>query len=326
MIPKRLDLANLPTKIQASRYLSSIDENINVYIKRDDYSGIEVSGNKIRKLEFAVKEAFDQGCDALITCGATQSNHARATAAVAAKLGLKSYLILRGNENDSIDGNYLLDKLFGANIIFVTAKEYEDRETIMNKLVQNLKSEDINGYIIPEGASNGIGTFGYYHAFEEIIRQEKEIGIEFDAIVCAVGSGGTYGGLFLANLVNKSNKKIYGINVSKDKEHFVNCIDKHLKDANEYLGANITYGLEDIMILDGYVGQGYGISTKKEIDFIKEVAKRDGIIFDPVYTGKSAYGLVNEIKKGTFKNIKNILFIHTGGLLGLIPKREEFGF
>ncbi|WP_066498704.1 D-cysteine desulfhydrase family protein [Abyssisolibacter fermentans] len=325
-IPERINLANLPTKIEKSRYLSKMKENLNVFVKRDDYTGIEVSGNKIRKLEFSVKQALDEGCNALITCGATQSNHARATAAVAAKLGLKSYLILRGKKEDMIDGNYLLDKMLGANIIFVNEEEYKNRQEIMEELVVKLKGDNIKAYIIPEGASNGIGTFGYYGALEEILKQEKELGIIFDTIVCAVGSGGTYAGLFLANKVFKANKKIYGVNVSKNAQHFINQVENLLKDANKYISADIEYSKDEINIMDGYVGKGYGISTDKELSFIRDIACNDGIIFDPVYTGKAVYGMVNEIKKNTFNESKNILFIHTGGLFGLMPKREQFIF
>lgn len=196
---KRIRLANLPTKIEKLDRLSH-ELGKNIYIKRDDQTGTEISGNKIRKLEFSVGEALENNCDYLITCGGIQSNHARATAAVAAKLGLGSYLVLRGDEKEEAEGNLFLDKMLGANIRFVTSEEYKNHRTkIMEGIRIQLEEEGYKGYIIPEGASNAIGSLGYVNAMEEILEQEKELGIKFDAIVVTVGSGGTYAGLYYGN-------------------------------------------------------------------------------------------------------------------------------
>ena len=189
---KRIRLANLPTKIEKLDRLSH-ELGKNIYIKRDDQTGTEISGNKIRKLEFSVGEALENNCDYLITCGGIQSNHARATAAVAAKLGLGSYLVLRGDENEEVEGNLFLDKLLGAKIKFVTSEEYKNRAKIMDEIRMQLAKKGHKAYIIPEGASNGIGSLGYVNAMKEILEQEKELD-KFDAIVVAVGSG-TYGDL-----------------------------------------------------------------------------------------------------------------------------------
>lgn len=326
-IPDSMQFANLPTKIEKLDRLSAELRNVEIYMKRDDQTGTEFSGNKIRKLEFSIKEALDQGCDYLITCGGVQSNHARATAAVAARLGLKSYLVLRGTGEEDLDSNYFLDKVLGASIKFITPEDYKERRMeIMAQLAEELSAKGHKAYVIPEGASNGIGTFGYYKALEEILVQEKELGIKFDAIVTAIGSGGTYAGLLYANKINKNTAKIFGVNVCEDKEHFKNQIKNILEESFEYTGEEIDFSKEDINIIDGYVGIGYAMSRPEEIEFIQKLARLEGIILDPVYTGKAMYGLVEEIKKGAFANYKKILFIHTGGLFGLFPKKNMFSF
>lgn len=326
-LPKSIKLANLPTKIEKLERLSEKLGGPQIYIKRDDQTGTEISGNKVRKLEFAVKEAMDQGCDLLITCGGIQSNHARATAAVAAKLGLKSYLVLLGSGEEEIDGNCFLDKLLGANIKFVNVEDYVNkRMDIMKDIKEEMSKKGYKPYIIPMGASNGIGTFGYYKAMEEIIDQEKQMGIKFDAVVVATGSGGTYAGLFYGNKVNGDTKKVYGVNVSNDEEHFKNEISNILHESFGYTKSPVEFSKDEINIIDGYVGRGYALSTPKELEFIHQLAKLEGVILDPVYTGKAMYGLVEEIKKGKFNDCQNILFIHTGGLFGLFPQKELFSF
>jgi len=326
-LPESMRLANLPTKIEKLDRLSAELGDVEIYIKRDDQTGTEFSGNKIRKLEFVIKEALDQGCDYLITCGGVQSNHARATAAIAARLGLRSYLVLRGTGEENIDSNYFLDKVLGASIKFITPEVYKERRIeIMIELAEELSKKGHKACVIPEGASNGIGTFGYYKALEEILKQEKELGIKFDAIVTAIGSGGTYAGLFYANEVNKNTANIYGVNVCDDAEYFKNRISNILKESFTYTGEEIEFSKDDINIIDGYVGAGYAMSRPEEIEFIHKIAKLEGVILDPVYTGKAMYGLVEEIKKGTLKEYNKILFIHTGGLFGLFPKKDLFSF
>lgn len=326
-LPECISLANLPTKIEKLDRLSKALGGPDIYIKRDDQTGSECSGNKVRKLEFSVKEALDEKCDFLITCGGIQSNHARATAAVAAKLGIGSYLVLRSNKEEKIDGNYFLDGVLGAKIRFITPEEYRQRRMkIMEEIKEELAKQGHKAYIIPEGASNGIGAFGYFKAMEEIVKQEKEMGIKFDAIVLAVGSGGTYAGVFYANKYYKNNAKVYGVNVCDDEEYFKNAVSDILYESFKYTKEGVNFSKDEINIIDGYVGKGYALSTPEEIEFIHELAKMEGVILDPVYTGKAMYGLAEEIKKGAFKNHKNILFIHTGGLFGLFPQKDMFNF
>lgn len=326
-IPERLRLANLPTRIEKLEKLSKAAGGPDIYIKRDDQTGTELSGNKVRKLEYSVKEALDKGCDYLITCGGIQSNHCRATAAAAAKLGIKSCLVLRGEKDTKPEGNLLIDRLLGAEIRFITADQYSNsRGAIMEAIKAEMEQQGFKPYIIPEGASNGIGSFGYYTAMEEILSQGKEMNVEFDCIVLATGSGGTYSGLWLANKLHGNTADVYGIIVGGDEAYFEARIPEILKESIGYLNTGIDIDFDKINIVGGYVGRGYALSSPEELDFISYLAKLEGIILDPVYTGKAMYGLTKEIKKGTFNKYKNILFIHTGGLYGLFPQGDLFGF
>lgn len=324
-IPEKINIANLPTRIEKLEKLSEKLGGPNIYIKRDDQTGIETSGNKVRKLEFSVKEAIDRGCDTLITCGGIQSNHCRATAAIAAKLSLKSCLVLKGSSDEEVDGNLFLDKLLGAEIHFITPEEYKNRRMeIMKEIKSSMEEKGFKPYIIPEGASNGIGGFGYYKTMEEIIDQEKELGVHFDGIVVATGSGGTYSGLLLASKILNHSGRIYGVNVCDDEEYFKSKIHEILNESINYLNIDLSFSKDEIHIMDGYVGKGYALSRKEELEFISDFAKMEGIVVDPVYTGKALYGLTEEIKKGSFSECKNLLFIHTGGIFGIFPGKKLF--
>lgn len=312
---ERLKIIQGPTRIEKLNWLSEKYDK-NIYIKRDDETGIEISGNKVRKLEYAVKEAIDMGATHLITCGGIQSNHARATTVVGNKLGLKTILVLRESLDAELEGNYFFNKLLGAEIRFVSEEEFQNVNEIMKDIEYELEKEGKKGYSIPVGASNCIGSFGYYNAYEEIIEQEDELGINFDGIVATVGSGGTYAGLYYGNKVNDKDKKIIGINVSDTAEHFKDVVMELLEEVSVKNEKTIDINKEEIEIIDGYVGLGYALSQQEEIDFIGEFASNEGIILDPAYTGKAMYGFVNELEKGTFEDIENILFIHTGGIFG----------
>ncbi|MFA6770071.1 MAG: D-cysteine desulfhydrase family protein [Bacteroidales bacterium] len=322
----KVNLAQLPTPIKKASFLSK-ELNMNIYIKRDDFTGTEISGNKIRKLEYAFKLLIDQGYTTVVTTGGIQSNHCRATAAAATMLGLKTVLLLRVSGEPKIEGNFLLDKLFGAEIRYCTPQEYKNsRNEIMTEIANEKTEQGNKCFVIPEGASFGIGSMGYFEAMEEIVTQEKELGIKFDTIALAVGSGGTYSGLYLANKYHNLNKRIIGFAVCDDANYFINHINNINKEALQYLDKNPGLDTSDIEINDNYTGIGYALSTKEELDFIRFVASNEAIILDPVYTVKAMYGLYNEIKAGNLKDTGNILFIHTGGLFGVFPKQEQFKF
>jgi len=315
-MPERIRLANLPTKIEKLERLSQ-ELGKNIWIKRDDQTGMEVSGNKVRKLEFAAKEALDRGCNHLITCGGIQSNHARATAAVAAKLGMGCTLVLRGEDKEDREGNLFLETLMGAQVVFVTPEEFENSlDEVMEGLKAQLALDGKKGYILPVGASNGIGSFGYLNAYNEIAAQEKELGLKFDAIVATVGSGGTFAGLYAGNIMDGGMRDVIGFNISSTAEYFRERVAELLNEMKNYREINFDVREEDILIIDGYPGLGYALSRDEELQFIKWLARLEGLVLDPVYTGKAMYGLVQEIKAGNLDKYGNILFIHTGGIFG----------
>ncbi|MDZ7263574.1 MAG: D-cysteine desulfhydrase family protein [candidate division KSB1 bacterium] len=323
--PARLSLAHLPTPIERMPQLSQQWHGPEIYIKRDDLTGFELSGNKIRKLEFVIAEAQRQGANYLITCGGVQSNHARATAIAAARLGLSSYLVLRGSKDEELDGNLLLDYLVGAQIKFISADDYANRvEDIMAELAEDLRRQGHRPYIIPEGASNELGAIGYLSATEEIAAQCRQLKVTFDYVVCAVGSGGTHAGLLLGQKLYHQPYQVIGFNVCDDEAYFVQKISGIMRRAIGQFNLNINFHDSDITIIDGYVGAGYALNRQEEINFIREIARTTGIILDPVYTAKAFYGLKDQIIRGRFQQDDRILFIHTGGGFGLFPKRKLF--
>lgn len=322
---EKIPLACLPTRIEKLEKTSA-QYGKNIFIKRDDQTGTELSGNKIRKLEYAVAEARGAGCDVLITCGGIQSNHCRATAAVAVKQDMHCILVLAGDPPASPDGNLLLDYLFGAEVRFIPPDRYEkERQAVMESIVQELAAKGKKGYIIPMGASNGIGAFGYFDALNEIVLQETAQGIRFDTIVCTVGSGGTYAGLCAGNKIHSYKKHIIGFSISESSDFFTKEIIAISKEFYAYRHEEEALTPHDICIVDGYAGRGYALNTQEELAFIRRFAASEGIVLDPVYTGKAMYGLCSELESGSalFKDADTILFIHTGGLFGLFPKREE---
>lgn len=334
---KKLALANLPTRIQRfSRW--SDESGKNIYVKRDDQTGSEWSGNKIRKLEFAVQEALAQGCDLLITCGGIQSNHCRATVAVAAHLGLKAAVLLRISEEPPVEGNYFLDRLMGADVRFCNREEYRDhRGDIMQEMADGYAAQGYKPCIIPEGASFGVGVLGYYEAMKEIAEQEMAMGVRFDTVLVATGSGGTLAGLQLANLIHGYGKRVIGVCVCDDAAFFQDIAASISRDALPYLVAQgeisekeadkwaVSLKPADFEFFEEYVGIGYALSRPEELEHIKRFARLEGTVFDPVYTGKATYGMVNELKEGgRLRSSENILFIHTGGLYGLFPISRTF--
>ncbi|MCK4527400.1 D-cysteine desulfhydrase family protein [candidate division WOR-3 bacterium] len=317
--PKRIPIANLPTKIERLNTLSKILDGPDIYIKRDDLTGCVTSGNKIRKLEFVLADALDHNADTLITCGWINSNHVRATAVVAAKFGLQSILVLRGKEPPILQGNLFLDKLVGAEIRYLSPMEYEKRKEIMEDIVDSLRKKNRVGYSIPTGATYPTGVWGYIMAAEEIKDQMPDL----DAIITPVGSGGTYAGLFIGKKLFNLKPTIYGINVERDKEYYKRRIASVIEEWNKSFNQSISFSPEEIEIIDGYQGKGYSEFGEEEIDVIKRLARLEGIILDPVYTGKAMRGLIQEIRNNRFNRKEKILFIHTGGIFGLLSRIQE---
>ena len=322
--PRSLNLAMLPTPLERIRRLSGVPDDLKILIKRDDLTGFGLSGNKVRKLEFLVSEALKKKCDTLITCGGIQSNHARAVAVVAAQLGLKSFLVLFEEEKPKDDGNLFLSRLVGAEVKYITHEEYEWVDDIMEKEKVKLKSKGRRAYVIPEGGSNALGIWGYVKAASEIKSQLDKMRLRMGRIVTAVSSGGTYAGLYVGCKLLKWKVKITGFNVRETSEKGVDLIWKLVQSHLERFKPDIKVKKNEIEVIDGYVGKGYGLSRKVELDLMKSVAKDTGIILDPVYSGKAMLGLVDQIKKGNFTSKEKILFLHTGGGFGLFPIKEKF--
>jgi len=322
--PPRFQLATLPTPLEVFPLSPAPKSGIDIFIKRDDLTGSELSGNKIRKLEFILYEAISQKADALITCGGVQSNHCRATAALAAKTGLDCELFLKGRKSATADGNLLLDTLYKAKITNITDREYETQiDDIMAKRATVLERRGKKPYIVPEGASNPLGMWGYVLAGIELKRQLDKAGITADYLTCAVGSGGTYAGLYIASLLLKWPVKILGIAVCRDTEFFINRIGGLIESFIDTYNLKITSDPSRIFIDDSYIGPGYAKIGKKEADFIKGIAGNSGLILDPAYTSKAMLGLFDYIVKGSFEKKSTVIFIHTGGLLSIFPYKKH---
>lgn len=321
--PARLDIARLPTPIVPLHRLSAAWGGPRIWIKRDDLTGLELSGNKIRKLQYAVAEAREQGCDTLITCGGVQSNHCRATAALGAQLGMHVVLLLRGTEPDRLEGNYLLDRLMGAQVRLVTPEQYQQRDALMQEVARDLGQQGRRPYVIAEGCSMPIGCWGYAEAMREIADAQKQLGVELDAIVHAMGSGGTAAGLELGKRLHAPGQRLVGIAVCDDAAYFRRIVHGLLSEAIQRWQLGFTVQPDELEILDDHVGLGYGQARPEELRTLVEVARTEGLILDPVYTGKAFHGMRHELTKGRLSSARNVLFVHTGGAFGLSPFAER---
>jgi D-cysteine desulfhydrase len=331
--PSCISLATLPTPLQHLKRLSDYLGGPQLYVKRDDLTGMELSGNKVRKLEFLLAEALNQEADVVITYGGVQSNHCRATAAACAKLGLDVHLLIRGEAEQPYDGNLLLDELFGAQVTFHPADEFRTHtQRIVEACIESYKRQGRTPYYFPVGASVPLGCWGYVRAFEETRAQLEALGISACHMVTAVGSGGTLAGLLLGReLLGARDVAIWGINVCDDAAYFQREVRQLLDETNRKFHLGLAIDKIPINVIDGYVGEGYSIPYKGEIETMKLVGRMEAIALDPVYTGKAFHGMLEQMKKGTFPRSSSadqeaIVFFHTGGTFGLFPQREHFTF
>jgi len=330
--PQRLSLAQTPTPLQPLKRLSEQLGGPNIWVKRDDLTGSILSGNKVRKLEFTLARALNKKCDVLITCGGLQSNHCRATAFLGAQLGLKVHLILRG-ETENFDGNLLLDQLAGATITMVPKTRYQSSlDNILASTAQQYYASNSKPFIIPTGASDGVGVWGYLAAYQELQKDLAEHNIKPEAIICATGSGGTQAGLTLGRYLNGHDTSITGMAVCDDAEYFSHKVTQDIQQFYEQYSDHLSHKKQDmpssqqlnIHTNDKYIGSGYGIASDEVLQTIAWLAQTEGLLLDPVYTGKAFYGLIQEIEQGTYKHCKDIVFIHTGGSFGIFPYKEQF--
>ncbi len=327
--PPRLELARTPTPLEQLKRIGA-RYGVTLYIKRDDLTGTSLSGNKIRKLEFVLADALSKEADTVLTCGGEQSNHARATAIAAAQLGLKCRLILRTGDPanpPAPTGNILLDQLSGAEIVWITPEEYRNRDEIFKREAAELRDKGRRPYIIPEGASNEIGAWGYIRATEELAANLADLpgGIEQPTtIIHAAGSGGTAAGLILGRLLSKMNTRVVSINVCDDETYFRRVIGRICENAIRTYNLDISFSRDrDIEILDGYVGRGYALAQPEELKLLYDVAQTEAIFLDPVYTGKAFFGMIRELKRNPAIFGERIVFMHTGGIFGVFPLANE---
>ena len=308
----RVSLGVFPTPIQRLDNISAL-LGVNVYIKRDDLTGLGLGGNKVRKLEFLLADARRQGAEVVFTTGGAQSNHAMLTAAAAARLGMRAILILKKRGVTACLGNQLLERLMGTQVIFMDTDDYADIYAEMDRLGAKL---GVPCYKIPCGGSNALGTLGYVECAREIAGQ----GPRFDHIVCAEGSGGTLAGLALGAKLFLPGTRVYGMMV--DTDPFDEITPRLMRGAAELMQADVNIGPGDFELRD-MCGPGYAIASEAGNAAVSMMAEREGIFLDPVYTGKAFAGLVAMAREGRFAPHDNVLFVHTGGAGGLFAVMQE---
>ena len=315
----RVSIAQLPTPIEPLSRLSTRLGGPQLWIKRDDQTGLATGGNKARKLEFLVAEALAQNADTLITCGAAQSNHARQTAAAAAQFGLDCMLVLSGEEVQEARGNLLLDRLFGADVVWAGDQPIPER---LEEVAEELRAGGRRPYVIPLGGSNPIGAAGYVVAMEEFLAQCTESTVSFDHIVLATGSGGTQAGLVAAARALGCGSRILGISVSLDADTLCSQLAEITTATAKHLGLSLVFAPEDFEVEARYLGGGYGVVGDLERSAIDVMAQTEGLLLDPVYTGRAFGGLLDLIEHGAFKPEERVLFWHTGGVASLFARTD----
>ncbi|MBS4016099.1 MAG: D-cysteine desulfhydrase family protein [Candidatus Latescibacteria bacterium] len=308
-----LKLASKPTPIE---FYTGVFPDFDFHIKRDDLTGLEGSGNKIRKLEYLLADAENNGSDLIITCGGIQSNHCRATMYCCAKLGWQGVCVVKGEKPKIAEGNLLLDFLFNAQVEFLPTAQYLHKEDYIAEMIDDFKKKGHKPYFIPTGGSNGIGALGYIFAMDEMAAYIDRHKI--DAVFCAVGSGGTYAGLLMGKYQSSLAVPVYGVLVDETPAFFEAKIKSIIGETEKVLERKFPIRDTDIKLIDGYIGPGYGVPYDEEIAIIRQMARK-GLILDPVYTGKTFFGMVDKKSELGFSNP---LFIHTGGIFSVFAYPE----
>ncbi|MEW5309824.1 MAG: hypothetical protein WDW38_001678 [Sanguina aurantia] len=325
-VPKtRFRLGILPTPIHRWHVtLPAGCKDCEIWIKRDDLTGMSLSGNKVRKLEFLLAEAKEQGHDSVITIGGLQSNHCRATAVASRYVGLACHLLLRTSrllvdEDPGIQGNLLVERMAGATLHMVTKEEYASAGSLElgQQLLQQLRAQGKNPYLIPVGGSNALGTWGYIEAVEEVLQQSLAMGVEFTDIVVACGSGGTTAGVALGNSLSGMGARVHGFGVCDDPDYFYTHMNGIFSEMGASSGGGTPVDSRQLVTVSDVKGQGYAASTAQELATVQAIASSTGIILDPVYAGKAMHGLLQQMQEPEVWSGRRVLFLHTGGLLGM---------
>jgi len=323
----RLHFAHLPTPIEELPRLSAALGGPRILVKRDDQTGLAFGGNKTRKLEFLVAEAQEQGAKMMISAGAIQSNHCRQTAAAAARFGFECTLVLTGELPRQPSANLLLDQLFGARIVNV--KDREDRDRILQETFDLAASEGKKPYLVPYGGSSPTGALGYAFAVEELMKQMagfrsfQNFGSldRVDWIIFGTSSGGTHAGLVLGQRVFGCQGKVLGISIDEPVEWLQKNVSALASSASEKLGERIEFAPADVSANADYCAAGYGVLTGAEREAVRLFARHEGLLLDPVYTGRAAAGMIDLVRKGFFKKDETVLFWHTGGQPALFAEK-----
>lgn len=332
-IPK-IPVAILDTPIQMLDRLSQ-KLNIQLYIKRDDLNGLAFGGNKLRKLDYFICEALQQGATRIITYGSNQSNHGRLTAAAAAKYGIKCAILMDELPPDKATGSLLIDRVLGADIYFLDDSSFrEEAEDVYleklrklyaqatDKIKEKYEAAGENVYIIPEGGSSPLGALGYFHAAEEILRQSQKLKIDFDYVVTLLGSTATFGGLILGSKYFGAPWQCVGVNMSPYSEYAMGRRLAFINRVSDYWNLGITITLNDMIVDSSAGGSGYNIPDAKTREYIYMMAREEGIILDPCYTGKAFGGIVEMARDGRIPKDSKVLLIHTGGTPGIFAQEH----
>ncbi len=334
--PKK-DLIHLPTPFHKLENLSLALGGPEIYMKRDDLTGLAFGGNKSRKLEFIIQDALNKKADVIITWASVQSNWCLQTAAAARKFGIKPILLLFKTYDlpEEYDGNLLLDYILDVEVRIREAEKgkvvkKEDVEKIVEEVENEVKEQRYTPYIAPIGGSmvggsmeKPLGAISYVNAFVELLEQAERQGLEINYILHSTGSGGTQGGLAVGAKALKEDIKVLGISVSDDKESFGKEVLTIAHDTVKALGLDLSLEREDIIVFDEYIKEGYGIVNREVSEAIRFVAIKEGIFLDPVYTGKAMAALIDLVNKGYFKKEDKIVFFHTGGTPALFPNKHN---
>jgi D-cysteine desulfhydrase len=329
-VRKRLFLVHGPTPIERRPALDEL-VGAHVWIKRDDTTGGAEAGNKIRKLEFLLADAVARGAEAVITCGGIQSNHARSTALACARLGLRAILYLRvpdparALESLETTGNVLLDLLAGAELRFISEAEYRERNAIMESARLELQNGGVPAYVVPEGGSNGLGSLGYVEAMREV-KGQLDLGLcdglrSFGIVAHACGSGGTAAGVSLGAARFGVARETWAFAVCDDRAYFEKTIERIAAESRGYDSSLPTSA--PLVVDDRAKGPAYAVMSDEQKRFLVSVARKTGLVLDPVYTGKAMWGLAQAVARGDIDPGANVLFLHTGGLPGLLAQGDE---
>ncbi len=327
--PAKLSLARLPTPFYCLENLSRELGGPRIWIKRDDLTECALSGNKIRKLEFVLARAREAGCDTLITSGGLQSNHCRATALLGARLGFRVHLLLRdeGDFSERPDGNLLLDYLAGAEVTILPRQQFvAERDEQVHRIAEQCREQGGNPWIIPVGASDGHGVWGYLEAARELGADFAREGIEPEWLIHATGSGGTQAGLSAGAVVHRLPSRVLGLAVCDSEAYFLEKVRSDLEHWSGLYEVGMNPADIPVTVDDRWIGPGYARADEAVFETIRRLARGEGVVLDPVYTGKAFHGMLEDIRAGRFGGCRDLVFVHTGGLFGLMAQSDQLGF